>query len=1012
MKPEQLKQIITIVVEGLEQKIEGLSSEISTVKKSIPNVDRVLSKLKVKQPIYGKDWKLTREEIETIAEKIKPIAGRDFVAPKDGKDAEITDELISRIAKMVQDTVVDGEKGDKGDRGEDGIDGIDGSPDDPEVIVDKLNMTEGGVDWKVLKNFDSLVNQDTLKRAIQTLENQTRYLLQKNSGGLTVVAHDSTLTGDGTSGNPLSVVSTGGTPASPDTSIQFNNAGAFGGSANFTWDNTLQTLTISQNIELFYPSAGSLVLGADTGNHTMTGTNNILIGGNPIGGFSQTGVSLTSGEENTFIGRGTGRLMTSASRNVIIGSNAGSGTGAATVSDNVVIGRGTGTGLGLASGTAVGNVLIGQGTGTAINANFNVAIGYQAMANSTGLANIAIGPSALASTTSGINIGIGDSVGQGITTGTGNILIGSIAGNSLVAGSSHNTMIGYQTGTNSEGDRNTFVGSQAGTFPLGNDNTAIGYLTFNASGSGLDQTIQGATVLGSYAMSDPRTGADNTTAIGFEALKGLTTGGYNTVVGAKAGIAVTTGFANNFFGEKSGYTLTTGDYNVGMGRYALGNTDVNINRNIGIGYSAGYSLTADDTVMIGYGAGIGATSATGAVVVGSQAGTDLTTARNVILMGYNAGTGVTSDGGEGGVIAIGRDTAVTQPTHNVVLIGRGATTGGGQEVVFGSQAYPLNNLYFGEGKTVSGASLGSALRTASQSGTGVGAVMYIKPGDSAGADQLGANMYIYGGASTGTGYSGTIHLLASPASTTGSSVNSHITIAMIEQFGITIERNLQFAGNLWGNLTQVTNTNHDFKAGNTVTGGQVGDFTVALRNLSAARTINLPQGNGCAGLIANINDAEGMAGTYNITIDADAIGGNGEYIEGASEYKLTSPFESVTVQCGTDTRDITTQDWTILSHYKPRKTVRTVTATTDTPTKYDEIVLVDDDTAGAAVTVTLPGATVIVNKQYTFKKLGSTATVTIFNGGASAIDGQANYYLTGQYDSVTVVNDGTYWWVI
>lgn len=36
----------------------------------------------------------------------------------------------------------------------------------------------------------------------------------------------------------------GGTPANPTTSVQYNNAGAFGGSANFTWDNTNAFLSI------------------------------------------------------------------------------------------------------------------------------------------------------------------------------------------------------------------------------------------------------------------------------------------------------------------------------------------------------------------------------------------------------------------------------------------------------------------------------------------------------------------------------------------------------------------------------------------------------------------------------------------------------------------------------------------------------------------------------------------------------------------------------------------------
>jgi hypothetical protein len=40
----------------------------------------------------------------------------------------------------------------------------------------------------------------------------------------------------------------GGTPGGADTQIQFNNAGSFGGSTNFIWDNTTGTLTVTGDI--------------------------------------------------------------------------------------------------------------------------------------------------------------------------------------------------------------------------------------------------------------------------------------------------------------------------------------------------------------------------------------------------------------------------------------------------------------------------------------------------------------------------------------------------------------------------------------------------------------------------------------------------------------------------------------------------------------------------------------------------------------------------------------------
>lgn len=52
-----------------------------------------------------------------------------------------------------------------------------------------------------------------------------------HGGGLSTISHDNTLTGNGTPQDPLHVVGGGGgSPASPDTSLQFNDGGNFGGS--------------------------------------------------------------------------------------------------------------------------------------------------------------------------------------------------------------------------------------------------------------------------------------------------------------------------------------------------------------------------------------------------------------------------------------------------------------------------------------------------------------------------------------------------------------------------------------------------------------------------------------------------------------------------------------------------------------------------------------------------------------------------------------------------------------
>jgi hypothetical protein len=72
--------------------------------------------------------------------------------------------------------------------------------------------------------------------------------------------------------------------------------------------------------------------------------------------------------------------------------------------------------------------------------------------------------------------------------------------------------------------------------------------------------------------------------------------------------------------------------------------------------------------------------------------------------------------------------------------------------------------------------------------------------------------------------------------------------------------------------------------------------------------------------------------------------------------------------------------------------------------------LIDDDTIGAAATVNLPAAA--GGGLITIKKIGSTANVTIDGNGAETIDGTTTIILTSQYESVSLVSDGSNWFII
>jgi hypothetical protein len=78
----------------------------------------------------------------------------------------------------------------------------------------------------------------------------------------------------------------------------------------------------------------------------------------------------------------------------------------------------------------------------------------------------------------------------------------------------------------------------------------------------------------------------------------------------------------------------------------------------------------------------------------------------------------------------------------------------------------------------------------------------------------------------------------------------------------------------------------------------------------------------------------------------------------------------------------------------------------------DDVILVDDDTAGAAVTITLPAVATAAKRRRNIKKLGTTAEVIIDGNSTETIDGAQTATLYVQYESVALISDGTEWHII
>ncbi len=91
--------------------------------------------------------------------------------------------------------------------------------------------------------------------------------------------------------------------------------------------------------------------------------------------------------------------------------------------------------------------------------------------------------------------------------------------------------------------------------------------------------------------------------------------------------------------------------------------------------------------------------------------------------------------------------------------------------------------------------------------------------------------------------------------------------------------------------------------------------------------------------------------------------------------------------------------------------VTTITTTSATMVAQDAF-LVDDDTAGGDVTITLPPANTADNYPREIKKLGSTGNVIIEGAGVELIDGELQQILASRYNAITVISDGSAWWIL
>ena len=235
-------------------------------------------------------------------------------------------------------------------------------------------------------------------------------------------------------------------------------------------------------------------LGADALSFSLSGDNNVAVG-------YQAGYNINTGGNNTTIGHLAGYSITTGSYNVAIGRLSMDNSAGVTGDQNTAVGNGT-----LRVLTSGAN---------------NVSVGSGALqSTTTGSSNTGLGHHALLSnTTASNNTAVGYQAGYTATTNSYNVFLGYQAGyTSNYNGNGFNTCVGAQTGYSlTTGVGNTFIGgasTASGYFVTsGSDNTILGGYTGNAGG--LDIRTANNYIVLSDGDGNPRGVFNNSGAFGL-----------------------------------------------------------------------------------------------------------------------------------------------------------------------------------------------------------------------------------------------------------------------------------------------------------------------------------------------------------------------------------------------------------------------------------------------------------------------------------------------------------------
>jgi len=392
----------------------------------------------------------------------------------------------------------------------------------------------------------------------------------------------------------------GGTPGGSDTQLQYNDGGsAFGGMAGTAWDDTNNTLTITQQTAAQVPVSivGHATNSVDMHRWTPNGVTagqraRITLNGN----FSNNRGSLQSesfgegslinltsgirnyafgyrclrdnqsGSDNVAFGVSTFFAPTAPSKCLGIGSNVFSNAGLTTATNSI----GIGVDIAVSCTSTTQNTFIGVAAGQVLQTGgFNSGIGFQSLKSvTTGQFNVGVGRLSCPDVTTGSsNVGIGNAACDNTTTQSNNIGIGF---SSNTAGFSPVMVFGTSTAATAN---NQFVAGSVTSimtdvyFGKGVTSTsASNYTIHGTGGSGTDNAGGNVVLAGGISTGSGDPGKVLLQVAIADAGSGTTANGLSTVIEVDAD---TTNELLGFFGattvQQQATTGTTTGFTAGSG---------------------------------------------------------------------------------------------------------------------------------------------------------------------------------------------------------------------------------------------------------------------------------------------------------------------------------------------------------------------------------------------------------------------------------------------------------------